>query len=653
MGRYFSSPPAYTFLIDTCNRDLGLVAVLSVYVGLLSAVALSSTPTLPSGADAGNLLAESYVFGDPAIEATYAPILPLIMGQARRLAPELADLAGLIKGLGVVLLFFQAGCLGSLAWAARGSRAATLTFMLALSAPAAWTQLGWGGYGQFLGTGFGALALAGLTLGARATSERGRLLASAGAGAALGLVALSHIYSVPFFGAACLAVIARVRFRRARELAAFALAAVAVVLPGLETLVRVAGLGSELRASGGGVMDALIPVLEAIQNIGFHPLASALSALPLAVALSFKASRAEALVRTQWEPWIAGAATLSLLTPMLQFDRIWLLAAHAATLSAAYGLASLSSRNAVLGGVALWALIATPAALTQNERLFQNSGRLTIDEARLLTRLPAGPVLAVATDTPNVAGYWYRGLTGRRAIIGDRYRWYASEKERRNSALVQNLLLGDYGLLGSPLSLIAKTAEPTEATLVFDDGVERCALFRIEVAQGAARISGVQSTLVIESEAATELVLEPVQGSTLSSINESSEGIELTWEYRYAPYRPRGLLRRILVKGAVLVTRDKGAGLRMSGRGTIEGLSPSRKPIGAEWTLAALRREGAGWILVSRAQAPHLQSTFALAPIDSAGRLTVFDIGSTRADTAPDSIVLRARPQYKAGMPAR
>mgnify|MGYP000190095492 CR=1 FL=1 len=639
--------------IDISNRDLGLLAGLSVCVALLATAALSSTPTLPSGADPGNMLAESFAFGDASIDATYAPLLPWIMGHCRRLAPELAELSALLKGLGVALLFFQAACLGGLAWAALGMRAGALAYLLALAAPSGWTQLGWGGYGQFLGTGFGALALAGLTLRDEAGTDRSRLVASTIAGSALGMVTLSHIYSVPFFGTACFVLLARDRLRHPRELAAFGLAAVTVLLPGLDTLSRVARLGTELRAAGGDLADGLVPLLEGIQNVWFHPIPSVLGVAPMAVALAFKVSRDRMLVRSHWEPWIAGAVVLSLLTPMLQFDRIWLIATPAATLATAYGLASLPWRSGVLGGVAIWVLLATPAALIQNEGLFRDSGRLTVEEGHLLMRIPPGPILAVATETPSLEGYWFRGLTGRRAFIGDHYRWYASERERRESALVQNLLLGDYGLLGSPLSLIASTAEPAQATLVFDDGVERCPLFRLTVASGAARIRGSTGSLVIESRAETELVLEPVGGSRLLASRESSEGLELSWEYRYAPYRPRGLVRRVLVKGAALIKAEKGVRLRMSSRSTIEDFSRSQGSFRPEWTLSAIQREGAGRIVASRALVPQLQATFALFPIDSADRLTVFDIGPRRTDPPPDSLRLRAPPQTRMERPAR
>lgn len=620
------------------------MAVLSVCVGLLSASALSSTPTLPSGADPGNMLAESFALGDASIEATYAPLLPWIMGHGRRLAPEIGDLAALVKGLGVAFLFFQAACLGGLAWSAAGRHAGALAYGLALAAPSAWTQLGWGGYGQFLGTSFGALALTGLTLRDRAGTDRHRLAVSALSGGALGMVAMSHIYSLPFFGTACLVLLARDQPRRPRESVAWGLAAVTVVLPGLDTLLRVARLGAQLRAAGGNLMDGLVPLFEGVQNVGFHPIPSALAAAPVVAALTFKASRDRLLVRSHWEPWIAGAFVLSLLTPLLQFDRIWLIATPAATLAAAYGLACLPWRGVVLGGVAAWALLAATATLMQNEELFRDSGRLTIEEGRFLMRIPPGPIVAVATETPNLEGYWFRGLTGRRAFIGDRYRWYASEKERRESALVQNLLRGDYGLVGRPLSLIGNTADPTQATLVFDDGVERCALFRMSVASGGAAIRGEGGRLVIASPAQTDLVLEPVDESRLAASRESSGGIELSWEYRYAPYRPRGLIRRILVQGASVLPTQNGVRLRLLGRATIEGLSRSDVPFRAEWTQSAIQKEGVGRILASLRMVPQLQRSLALSPIDGVGRLTLFELGPRRADPPPDTLTLLTRP---------
>ena len=136
-------------------RDFSLTVLLTATVWIVAWLSLSSTVSLPSGADPGNMFAQSYSFDDASRDLSYAPLLPWLMGQIRHQTGDLEALATWTKALGLALLFFQAVGLGLLARAHGGARAGLIGYTLALGSPFAWTQLGWGGYAQFLGVGVG------------------------------------------------------------------------------------------------------------------------------------------------------------------------------------------------------------------------------------------------------------------------------------------------------------------------------------------------------------------------------------------------------------------------------------------------------------------------------------------------------------------
>lgn len=634
-------------MINAAHRDEGvhglsdstLAALLTATVWIAAWFGLASNAALPSGADPGNMLAQSYSFDDASRELNYAPLLPWLMSGIRHQTGDLEALAAWTKTLGVALLSFQAVGLGLLARAYGGARAGLIGYTLTLASPFAWTQLGWGGYAQFLGVGFGGLALSGLVMASQTREGRRNAAWSAVAGLAFGLVTLSHVYSVPFFAAACLVVAARARLSPVRSGLPFVMTALVVSFPHWPTLWRIMGLGGSLRASGGDLADALIPISDALQNVTFHPATSALAFAPFLAACFFSVSRARLIDAQTLLPWIAGAAVLGPLTPPLQMDRLFLIASHALTLAIAGSLSRLPQRRFGRALIGLWALTSIAATMDETEAWARQGGRLSIGEAELLRRA-GGETVAIATDSPSVEGYWFRGLTGGRALIGDNFKWFAGSWEREESALVQNFLLGDFALLGGPLSIVAPSPNAAEATLVFDDGVEFCPLFRLRVLAGGTTVTRTSDGIELHAAEETRLSIKSVNGSRLIGVTPSGNGAALIWEFRYAPYRPRGLRRTVLLKGASVEASGTGLTLTFRDRITISGRSPSSAGGRAVWTLDEIEKVGATRFVVSSAFWPRFESDPRFAVVDSAGRLRVFTFLNSPRGQAPRSLEL-------------
>ncbi len=543
------------------SSDLVLIG-LTLLASVVALGLLVSRSDFPPGADPGHLLGLSYAFegNGPEGPLKYPPALPFAMLVVRRLSgTETAWLFHLVKAFGVLLLLFEALGLGAYAGAIAGRRAAVWTFLLAALNPNAWNQLLWGGYAQFAGVGAGASALAFLHRGLAAPPAEGNGYRLAAA-LLFGGVALSHLYSVPFFvgAAVCLSVIRVLRSSTgvavvSRALGVALLSAVIAVpaAPAYAHIVRAVEVppwDAQIHFQSYKVAFA-----EVAQGIYFHPAVNGL--MLLAFSLTLATGRK---TRPQWPqsllpcflPLVAGSFVVLVLTPPLHLAR--------AGTFVCYGLVilmgvSLGQRQCKFPCALVLVLTVTPL-ISYRDLVAQHSryAPLSLMEAeamRDLGRAAQGRTWVVS-PSPNLDGWWFQGLTGRSTLIGDRLRWYMYTEERRRSIDAQTMLHASQVLDGEALKLLQ---DPGKTSLWVHDREEYYPLLQLRVV--SARESG---PVVTEAEGNAEgfrirwraetdlrIVIEPFPGVRARRVVHRDRRLTFDLEFLYEPFRSRGMARRV------------------------------------------------------------------------------------------------------------
>jgi hypothetical protein len=191
------------------------------------------------------------------------------------------------------------------------------------------------------------------------------------------------------------------------------------------------------------------------------------------------------------------------------------------------------------------------AALT---RLYPSYAQLDAEVAAAMLDLGAsstGRVLVVS-PTPNVDGWWFEGLTGRPALIGDRLKWYIFEAERKRSIAAQTLVQSRWVLDGGALKLLEFSAPKQRSvmTLRVNDDVEYYPLLQfhggMEFFEARGQTDGIQLIWRRKPAAASApsllpVRIEPPPGVIFRQLSRSGELLTVNCEFLYERFRIAGL----------------------------------------------------------------------------------------------------------------
>jgi hypothetical protein len=533
------------------------LVVLIVTAGVVPLCLLVSRSALPPGADPGHLLGLSYALEGHGPEGPlkYPPALPFAMLLLRRFSgAETELLYGFVKAMGILLLLFEALGLGAYAGATAGGRAGAWTFMLGALNPNSWNQLLWGGYAQFGAIGAGASALAFLHKGLAAPRHEGTGYRIAAA-FLLGCVPLFHLYSVPFFlGASICLCLLHVRGSSAGVVVSravtVALLSGIVFIPAIPAYANIAGAidrspwDPQLH-----LQSYQIAIAEVAQGIYFHPAVNGL--MFVAFVLTIAAGRWRRCLFPWLLPFLVGSLLLFVLTPPLHAARAGTFLCHAVVLLMGMSLGQRGERN--LPWPLLLVLILTPLIdyrdLEAQHSNYAPLGLVETKAMRDLGRTAEGRVWVVS-PSPNIDGWWFQGLTGRSALIGDRLRWYMYSDERIRSVDAQTMLHSSQVLDGGSLRLL-RDVETT--SLWVHDREEYYPLLQIRCASSQEARSVVWETegnalgFTLRCRADTDLLvrIEPFPGVRALRVTGRDRSMTLDLEFLYQPFRFRGMTRSV------------------------------------------------------------------------------------------------------------
>ena len=582
---------------------IGLTLVASVVpLGILL-----SRSAFPPGADPGHMLGLSYALegNGPEGPLKYPPALPFAMLLLRRLCGEDTErLFGLIKALGILLLLFEALGLGAYAGATAGRRAGVWTFAFAALNPNGWNQLWWGGYAQFAGVGAGALALALLHKGLAAPPGEGNGLRS-GAAFLFGGVALSHLYSVPFFlGAAVCLFLLRAFRSSARAVASRALAV--ALFSGVVAVPAVPAYSNIADAVDAPPWDPQllfqsyqVALAEVGQGIYYHPAVNGLMFLAFALAIATGREK-----RAPWPqsllpcllPFAVGSLLLFALTPPLHVARAGTFLCHGVVILMGTTLGQ--RREEKLPRALILVLALTPFVdyrdLSAQHSHYAPLGLIEAEAMRDLGRTAKGRVWVVS-PSPNLDGWWFQGLTGRSTLIGDRLRWYMYSEERKRSVDAQTMLHASRVLDGEALKLLR---HPGRTSLWVHDREEYYPLLQLrldspeETSSVVTEAEGSAQGFTLRWRAESDLVvlIEPFPGVRARRVARRDQSLTFELEFLYEPFRSRGMARTVeldvkpLLSEEVAIEREDdrvlirtqsepALGLELNGR--VAGLTPT------------------------------------------------------------------------------
>ena len=457
------------------------------------------------------MLALSYALEGigPEGELAYPPALPGLMLVVRRVADgDTSTLFWLVKAVALLCLLVEALGLAALAGTLAGRAAASWTFVLAAWNPSSWNQVLWGGYAQMLAVGLGGLGLA-LLLQSR---ERLRWLA----GVFFGAVVLTHPYSAVFFGVAFTSFVISRRLWRALPAV---IVAVVVALPSVSAYSVLLG---DLSFGRSGEAYA-VGLFQALQNVVYHPAINVLMVCLLVLAIRTGA-RANHYV---W-PFLVACGLLVFVTPPIHVARAGAFAWHGAVLFMGISFALATASKLRLAVLCLLPIVSY-AELTTLIGDFAPLRQRHASAMATLAKVAQGRTLVVSR-TPNVDGWWYEGLTGKPALIGDDLRWSLLGVQQDRSVAAQTIV---------------------HATDLLDGGATR--LLTLEL-PGEEPVSSfwIRDTeyypLVEKRDLQAASVLTPARGARFLETSREGDAIVLRCEFLYDWFRWKGYTRDVVVE---------------------------------------------------------------------------------------------------------
>jgi hypothetical protein len=146
----------------------------------------------------------------------------------------------------------------------------------------------------------------------------------------------------------------------------------------------------------------------------------------------------------------------------------------------------------------------------------------------------------IVSPHPNIDGWWFEGLTGRPALIGDHLRWYVLDGQRRRSIDARALAHASSFLDGGSLKIM--NAPPSRVLWVMDN-VEFYPLLRFT---GKIQLEGSPNGFRLDTTEGLEI--EPSPGAMLREISGDGATFTLRCEYKYELFRPKGFSRTVTLE---------------------------------------------------------------------------------------------------------
>ena len=269
-----------------------------------------------------------------------------------------------------------------------------------------------------------------------------------------------------------------------------------------------------------------ISVAEVGQNIVFHPAINVLMGVLLALAI---AARKQAL-SLMW-PFLVACGVLLVVTPPFHVARAGFFAWHGAILfmGISFALAGASRSSKIVLAVVCLTPIVSFAELTTLLGDYAPLEKRHADAMVTLARAVDGRALIVS-PTPNVDGWWYEGLTGKPALIGDDLRWALLREQQERSVAAQTI---------------------THATLVQDGGPIRLLTLELPGAQTVTSlwVRDVEFYPLVEMRRpdGNEAVLTPAPGARFHDVVREGDTLSVRCEFLYEWYRLKGFTRDVEV----------------------------------------------------------------------------------------------------------